>query len=118
LDRYKVRAFVIDSREGGRFGGTGKTSDWKLAKAVGRNHPVVLSGGLSPENVEAAIAAVCPRAVDVNSGIEIAPGKKDHQKMRGFMERVHLSSGRAGAGIFGLDENQLGESRIFSERTK
>lgn len=118
LGFYKVRAFIIDSREGGRFGGTGRLSDWKLAKAVGRNHPVVLSGGLNPENVEAAIAAVSPRAVDVSSGIEIAPGRKDHQKMRAFLEKAHWSGGRGGAGIFCSKENLFVESRKISERNK
>ena len=110
LDLYRARAFLIDSREPGFFGGTGKYSDWGLAKAIGKKHPIVLAGGLNSENVEAAIAAVSPGAVDVSSGVEISPGKKDSRKMRLFIEKAHsLSGGVGGASIFSLDE-------ILSER--
>lgn len=101
LDLYRARAYMVDSREGGQFGGTGRLSNWELAKAIATKHPVILAGGLSPENVEAAIAAVSPAAVDVSSGVEISPTKKDHEKMRRFLERVHSLGGGEGTDIFG-----------------
>ncbi|MBP1713836.1 MAG: n-(5-phosphoribosyl)anthranilate isomerase [Deltaproteobacteria bacterium] len=104
LDLYNARAFLIDSRETGHFGGTGKLSNWEQARAVGRNHPIILAGGLNPENVEAAIAAVSPEAVDVSSGVEISPGKKDPQKVRMFIERVRFRGGRDDNGIFNRDK--------------
>lgn len=82
LDLYDVRAFLIDARDAGRFGGTGKRSDWDLAIRIRQAHPLILAGGLSPQNVEAAIAAVAPDAVDINSGCERAPGIKDHHAVR------------------------------------
>lgn len=100
LDRYRIRAFLVDSRESGHFGGTGKLSDWGLAREIGGKHPVILAGGLNPENVEEAIAAVSPAAVDVSSGIEISPGKKDHKKMRRFLDRVRFIARGEGSGIF------------------
>ena len=93
IDSYKARAFLIDSREQGKFGGTGKLSNWEQAMAIGKKHPVILAGGLNPENVGAAIEAVSPEAVDVSSGVEIYPGKKDPQKMRRFIERVRGMGG-------------------------
>ena len=80
IDSYKARAFLIDSREQGKFGGTGKLSSWEQAMAIGRKHPVILAGGLNPENVGTAIAAVSPEAVDVSSGVEISPGEKRSAK--------------------------------------
>jgi phosphoribosylanthranilate isomerase len=105
LDLYRARAFLIDSREPGVFGGTGRLSNWGLAKAIGGRRSVVLAGGLNPENVEAAIAAVSPAAVDVSSGVEIYPGKKDLRKMRLFIERAHSASGGVSSRIFRLDES-------------
>jgi len=118
IDSYKARAFLIDSRGPGQFGGTGKLSNWELARAIGRKHPVVLAGGLNPENVEAAIAAVSPEAVDVSSGVEIYPGKKDPQKVRRFMEKIRLIGGREGKGIFSRDQSLSETGGKFAERIK
>lgn len=82
LDAYEVRAFLADFREPDRYGGTGKQADWNLAAALGRKRPLILAGGLTEENIAEAIAAVSPQAVDINSGIERAPGIKDHDRMR------------------------------------
>jgi phosphoribosylanthranilate isomerase len=82
LADYAVRAFLIDARDAGRFGGTGKRADWELAASIGKTHPLILAGGLDAENIEAALAAVAPQAADINSGCEIAPGIKDHDRMR------------------------------------
>lgn len=100
LALYKAKAFLIDSRESGRFGGTGRLSNWEQAKAIGGKHPIILAGGLNPENVGAAIAAVSPEAVDVSSGVEISPREKDHKKMKIFIDRVRFSSGPGRGGIF------------------
>ncbi len=85
----KVRALLFDTYSKEKRGGTGKTFDWGLAvKGKELGMPVILSGGLSPLNIAEAISAVKPYAVDVNSGVEISPGKKDHGLMRQLMERI------------------------------
>ena len=88
----KVRALLFDTYSKEKRGGTGKTFDWGLAvKGKDLGVPVVLSGGLSPSNIVEAILTVNPYAVDVNSGIEISPGKKDLALMRLLMERINKS---------------------------
>jgi phosphoribosylanthranilate isomerase len=118
IDSYKAKAFLIDSRDQGQFGGTGKLSNWEQAMAIGRKHPVILAGGLNSENVGTAIEAVLPEAVDVSSGVEIYPGKKDPQKMRRFMERVRFIGGGEGNGIFNRDKSLSEAGEKFSERIK
>ena len=88
LDSYEVRAILVDARDKGLFGGTGLTSDWDLAVKVKKSHLLVLSGGLKEANITEAITCVMPHAVDINSGIESAPGKKDHDKIRNIIEIV------------------------------
>ncbi|RJR41749.1 MAG: phosphoribosylanthranilate isomerase [Desulfobacteraceae bacterium] len=82
---WHPRAFLVDSGNHVQFGGTGNPADWEFAKELARRYPVVLAGGLNPQNVGEAIRAVSPAAVDVGSGVESAPGKKDHGKMREFI---------------------------------
>jgi len=82
LGDYPVGAILVDAYERGRYGGTGKTSDWRLAIKVKERHPLILSGGLNADNIREAIEAVRPPAVDINSGVEISPGKKDDEKIR------------------------------------
>lgn len=88
LQSYKVRAFLMDTRKGGLYGGTGRACDWDLAAAIARQYPLILAGGLGPDNLEEAIRKVAPLAVDLNSGIESAPGKKDHAKMKKAVEKA------------------------------
>ncbi|HEX3759922.1 MAG TPA: phosphoribosylanthranilate isomerase [Kofleriaceae bacterium] len=90
LDTWPVDAILLDTPTTGR-GGSGKVFDWKLARDARRAYPTrrfVLAGGLSPENVHAAIDAVSPWAVDVASGIESAPGVKDRAKLAAFLAAV------------------------------
>jgi phosphoribosylanthranilate isomerase len=79
---------LLDSHVAGRRGGSGETFDWALARAHRGSVPVILSGGLTADNVAEAIAAVQPFAVDVASGVEAAPGRKDPVKLRAFAEAV------------------------------
>ena len=88
LNAYDVRAFLADFREAGRYGGTGKRTDWKLAAGLAKKQPLILAGGLGIENIAEAIAAVAPQAVDINSGIEQAPGLKDHDRMRRIVAMI------------------------------
>lgn len=84
----KVNAFLLDTYHPVLAGGTGQTFDWDMAKEAGKIGPIILAGGLNPDNVEAAIRAVKPYAVDVSSGVEMSPGKKDHDRIRLFIERA------------------------------
>jgi phosphoribosylanthranilate isomerase len=95
LDTYKVRAFLADFRDAGRYGGTGKRADWRLAAKLGETHALILAGGLCIENIGEALAVVAPRAVDINSGVERAPGIKDHDRMRRIVGLIR------GSGLLG-----------------
>jgi len=83
-----VKAFLLDTHHAGRSGGTGRTFDWLEVERLHPPGPVVLAGGLDPDNVAEAIRQVRPFAVDVNSGVEITPGRKDGEKLRRFMREV------------------------------
>jgi phosphoribosylanthranilate isomerase len=84
---YEVSAFLLDTPSRG-FGGSGEPFDWSLAEGVSDAAPVILAGGLTPENVAAAIRAVRPYAVDVASGVETSPGVKDAALMARFVAAV------------------------------
>ena len=90
--RGGVRGFVLDTFSEVAYGGTGQIADWNLAAEVAKTTPILLAGGLTPENVMEAIRAVRPYGVDVSSGVESVPGKKDHTKMRAFLEAVRVVS--------------------------
>ena len=85
LERFHTDLHLLDAAARGMRGGTGETWDWALAARRRRRIPVVLSGGLTAENVAAGIAAVDPYAVDVASGVEAAPGVKDRDKLAAFL---------------------------------
>jgi len=91
-----VKGFVLDTYVKGKQGGTGKTFDWNLAKEAKEYGPVILSGGLTPEAVREAIHVAGPYGVDVSSGVERAPGIKDHKKMGSFVQEVRCSMGDMG----------------------
>jgi phosphoribosylanthranilate isomerase len=77
LRDYPVKAILVDAYAPGLYGGTGEKANWELAVKVKETHTLILSGGLNVNNIRQAIEAVSPRAVDINSGVEAAPGKKD-----------------------------------------
>jgi phosphoribosylanthranilate isomerase len=90
--RANVRGFLIDTFSDQSYGGTGQTADWTLAQEMARSAPVILAGGLNPANVAEAIRMVRPYGVDVSSGVEKSPGKKDHHKLKAFIEAARLVS--------------------------
>lgn len=92
LERYPARftppAWLVDAHNPVAFGGTGQTSDWTLAAELAETAPILLAGGLTPDNVIQAINQVHPWGVDVASGVESAPGIKDIHKMRTFIKNA------------------------------
>lgn len=95
VEPYKVDAFLFDTYDQYNFGGTGKTFDWNFLKEVktANEVPIILSGGLNTQNVIEPVNALRPYAVDVNSGVEESPGKKDAKKMKDFIDIVSYISG-------------------------
>jgi len=86
LRSYDTDAWLLDAFSQGKPGGTGEHFDWDLAiEAVKFGKPIFLAGGLTPENVAGAVRRVHPFGVDVSSGVEAAPGRKDHAKVREFI---------------------------------
>jgi len=81
-------AVLVDAHVEGQLGGTGKIAPWELLADFRPDVPLILAGGLTPENVAKAIRAVQPYAVDVASGVECAPGRKDPDKVRRFIENA------------------------------
>lgn len=90
--RAQVRAFLLDAFSPDAHGGTGRTVDWSLAAELAASLTIILAGGLTPDNVATAVKAVNPYAVDVSSGVESGPGRKDHQKLRAFIRAAKLVS--------------------------
>ncbi len=90
-DSKMFDALLLDSFSKGQYGGTGKVHDWTLSRQIKEAVapvPVILAGGLKPENVKESILTVQPYAVDVASGVELSPGVKDHEKVRAFVENA------------------------------
>jgi phosphoribosylanthranilate isomerase len=81
---------LIDSWQPGSAGGSGVVGDWRLARRIAARYPLLLAGGLTPDNVAAAIAAVAPAGVDVSSGVETA-GEKEPAKIRAFIQRARAA---------------------------
>jgi phosphoribosylanthranilate isomerase len=79
---------LLDAHDPIRRGGTGRTIDWTVAAAIAARRDTILSGGLNASNVAAAVERVRPRMVDVSSGVEAAPGRKDHAKLREFFSAM------------------------------
>jgi phosphoribosylanthranilate isomerase len=95
LARYRAAAaFLLDGFRPGLYGGTGRRFDWRIARQAKRYGRIVLAGGLAPENVAEAIARVRPFAIDVSSGVEAKPGKKDPARLRALMRVVKKARGQ------------------------
>ena len=97
LQRFHTDLHLLDAYSPRTLGGTGETYDWELARRHPRTPPVVLSGGLDPNNVGLAIETARPFAVDVASGTEAAPGRKDPAKLTAFVRAVEEADARLGA---------------------
>jgi phosphoribosylanthranilate isomerase len=86
--RSESPAFLLDTSVRGLYGGSGVTADWSGAAELSKKYPLLLAGGLTPENVAEAVGRVKPWGVDVASGVESAPGEKDASKMKAFVQAV------------------------------
>ena len=103
LKRYPASAILVDTYDSRLYGGTGKTANWEAALRIKEEYPLILSGGLHAGNIQEALRRVSPQAVDVNSGCEQVPGKKDHGKMREIIEivrRFDVDCGKKNTVIF------------------
>jgi phosphoribosylanthranilate isomerase len=104
LPDFSTDTVILDSASGGQFGGMGKAFPWELAREFAQKNPnvkMILAGGLNPENVAAAIEQARPFGVDVTTGVEASPGRKDTRLVKAFVNAVRHASGRAGEGVFG-----------------
>lgn len=90
VKKYKVDAYLFDTFKEGKQGGTGETFDWNLLKKQKFNKPVILSGGLTPENAGRAVKDLNPFAVDVSSGVEKSPGIKNPRLIKTFFDVVQF----------------------------
>lgn len=99
LTAYDTDAWLLDAWVPDKHGGTGHSFNWALARqARGLGRPIILAGGLTPENVGQAIREVQPFAVDVSSGVEIAPGRKSPERMRAFVQAVRQAAAELATG--------------------
>lgn len=92
IKRYCVAGYLLDAWSPKAYGGTGMTFNWDIAKVAEQYGPIILAGGLTPENVAQAVETVSPFAVDVSSGVESAPGRKDPERVLAFIR--HAQGGR------------------------
>ena len=90
--RLAPPALLIDKHQKGAYGGTGKKGDWTISAEIAKEYPILLAGGLDPDNVAAAVQQVNPWGVDVASGVENEPGIKDREKINIFIQNAHASS--------------------------
>jgi phosphoribosylanthranilate isomerase len=92
LQSYPAKAFLLDAKVKGEYGGTGVRFDWQIAVEAKKIAPIILAGGINIDNLADAITFVRPFAIDVCSGVEAEPGRKDLRKLREFMKTVeHLN---------------------------
>lgn len=85
---HKTPAFLIDAYHPKLHGGTGQIANWEIAARLANRYPFLLAGGLTPENVKRAIHAVRPWGIDISSGVELSPGKKDHRAIKSLFTIV------------------------------
>lgn len=96
LPQYTTEAWLLDAYTPGKLGGTGESFNWALALEARKfGRPIFLAGGLTPENVAEAVRVVQPYGVDVSSGVETAPGRKDPEKVRAFIQAAKSAGGGA-----------------------
>jgi phosphoribosylanthranilate isomerase len=95
-DSWPGTTLLLDAVSGSERGGTGRRVDWIQAAAIARRRKIVLAGGLTPDNVAEAIATVRPFGVDVSSGVEASPGRKDPDKVSRFLENARAAFVAAG----------------------
>ncbi len=95
-ERIDAPVFLVDAAVKGVYGGSGVTADWSAAAELAKKYPLLLAGGLTPENVADAVRQVKPWGVDTASGVESAPGEKDAGKMSAFVKSVNqtIDNGR------------------------
>ncbi|MDX9709588.1 MAG: phosphoribosylanthranilate isomerase [Trichloromonas sp.] len=91
VERFAVSALLLDAWHPDSYGGTGQLGDWKLAARLAAERPVILAGGLNPENVAEAIRRVRPYGVDVSSGVESSPGRKDPARVAAFIRNARAA---------------------------
>lgn len=92
LGDFRVSAYLLDSYVRGAMGGTGRVFDWNLAVKARQYGRIILAGGLNPENIASAIMQVRPYGVDVSSGVEICPGRKDPAKIKAFIDAARATT--------------------------
>ena len=92
LSFFKVDAYLLDTYREGEFGGTGEVFDWSIGRKANSFGNVIIAGGLTPENVADAVLKAKPYGVDVCSGVEMSPGKKDHKKIERFIKNARTAS--------------------------
>jgi phosphoribosylanthranilate isomerase len=85
---YQVAGYLLDAWSPGAYGGTGLAFNWEVAEIAKRYGPIILAGGLTPDNVLQAVERVEPYGVDVSSGVESSPGQKDPAKVQAFIRHA------------------------------
>jgi phosphoribosylanthranilate isomerase len=100
IREYPVKAILIDARTAELYGGTGEKSNWEVALRLKELYPLILSGGLNTDNILEAIETVSPHAVDVNSGVELSPRKKDPDKVSNIITMVHAVRNKSPIRLF------------------
>lgn len=89
VSKFNCNTFLMDAYSKDSYGGTGETFNWDLAARAKKYGNLILAGGLNPENILEAVSTVKPYAVDISSGVEVSPGKKDEQKMRLLFNKIN-----------------------------
>ncbi len=115
LGPFHTDFHLLDSFVTGVRGGSGETFAWELVAAHGAGVPVILSGGLNPDNVAEAIATAHPYAVDVASGVELFPGRKDHAKLTAFAAAVGAEAASMAVGAASVAAGAAAEATIVAE---
>jgi phosphoribosylanthranilate isomerase len=102
---YRVSGFLLDTWAADRYGGTGHVFNWEIAARAASNFQIILAGGLNPDNVGEAVRSVRPYGIDVSSGVESVPGRKDPDKIAAFIRNAKTAS------VHGREEENVQQSR-------